>query len=361
MKYIFISLILFIAAFVQAQNIDMDRMDRDIEVAENILMTLMEQGVEKQRFMLGHDDIEGSYKDNYGVVFTVPAQRFKFDFVAPAIKLKDKDDMVIEVPEAETGKRMNDEDGTEKLKETFITFLADYGHLISQLAPSERILVKTEQFGGHGRRAVVLSGKRHGGGQETYLSAEIKKSDLTAYEKGSLSKDNLVKAIVVSESIVDLSQEPQIEVFAAMLDRLYDTDLSATYYMSKQPSYERMKDFGLTYYIKVYSSYVEGDTYYLPTVGRRDVSREERKEIVQEMYPKFVEGIKENMLEYGHILKNLGANEILVLDIKLTQCEGCTMPKQIKISSKKSIIDEYRQGKLNKDKAMASMTVKDVK
>ncbi len=356
MKFIFTYLILLVPGLCLAQTVDMGKMDKDIEVAENILATLLEQGSD-QRFMMGRNEVEGSYKENYGVVFTVPSNRFHFAFVAPGGKNKDKS--VVVAPEVGDTEGQEGE-GQAVLKDAFVSFLTDYGHLISQLQASDRILVKTEQSGGgHGRRAAVAAGN-WGGKHSTYLSAEVKKSDLTAFEKGSMSKEDLIKAITINESVMDISEEPQIEVFAAMLERLYDTDLSSTYYMSSQPSFERMKDFGLTYYLKVYSSYVEGDEYYMPTINRRNVSREERQEIVQGMYPKFVEGVKENILEYGHILKNVKPDEMLVLDIKLTQCDGCSMPKQIEISTKKSTIDDYRSGRMSKDEAIAAITVKDV-
>lgn len=357
MKYIFTYLILLVPGLFLAQAVDMDQMDKDIEVAENILATLLEQGSD-QRFMMGRNEVEGSYKENYGVVFTVPSNRFRFAFVAPSGKNKDKE--VIAVPDAEGDAEGQQSEGQAVLKDAFLSFLTDYGHLISQLQASDRILVKTEQSGGgHGRRAAVVAGQ-WGGKQSTYLSAEVKKSDLTAFEKGSMSKEDLIKAIAINESVMDISAEPQIEVFAAMLERLYDTDLSSTYYMSSQPSFERMKDFGLTYYLKVYSSYVEGDEYYMPTINRRNVTREERQKIVQEMYPKFVESVKENILEYGHILKNVNSDEMLVLDIKLTQCDGCSMPKQIEVTTKKSTIDDYRSGRMDKKDALAAITVKDV-
>src|SRR6185503_19084031 len=49
---------------------DDQRMERDIEVAENVLGTIIKQQFEKRAFF--PMDIEGSYMAGYGVTFRVP-------------------------------------------------------------------------------------------------------------------------------------------------------------------------------------------------------------------------------------------------------------------------------------------------
>jgi hypothetical protein len=78
------------------------------------------------------------------------------------------------------------------------------------------------------------------------------------------------------------------------------------------------------------------------------------------MYPKFLEGFKKNILDYGHILKNLDPSELIVFNIKLTSCEGCDMPASIELSTKKSVIEDYRKEIISLDQAMAQMKVKDI-
>src|SRR5688572_12462063 len=58
------------AQLVQAQSVDESRMNRDIEIAENILSTLIKQELDKRNFF--PVEIRGSYRAGYGVTFTIP-------------------------------------------------------------------------------------------------------------------------------------------------------------------------------------------------------------------------------------------------------------------------------------------------
>ncbi|HEY9488091.1 MAG TPA: hypothetical protein VIQ51_07165, partial [Chryseosolibacter sp.] len=55
-----------------AQSINEERMKRDIEVAENVLATLIKQEFEQQRTFFGLD-VNGSYQPGYGITFRIPA------------------------------------------------------------------------------------------------------------------------------------------------------------------------------------------------------------------------------------------------------------------------------------------------
>src|SRR6187455_3296796 len=57
---------------VSAQSADESRMTRDIEIAENILSTLIKQELDKRNFF--PVEIRGSYRPGYGVTFTVPTE-----------------------------------------------------------------------------------------------------------------------------------------------------------------------------------------------------------------------------------------------------------------------------------------------
>ena len=53
-----------------AQKLDEARMERDIEVAENILSTLLKQQFDKRSFF--PIEVRGNYRAGYGVTFTIP-------------------------------------------------------------------------------------------------------------------------------------------------------------------------------------------------------------------------------------------------------------------------------------------------
>lgn len=341
-------------AAVSAQEIDEAMMDKDLEVAENILSTLMKQSSSDQFMVLGRGrEAEGQYLPNYGVVFSVSANQFKMFSYS---KKDDHDEMETTL---EIAGDSDDGKPTEYMIQTFKDFLADYGGMIRQLKPTDKILIKTESR--NNRSGVVVFAGQKKVKVSNGISAEVSKADLEAYEKGGINRDQLLEKILVNENANDAAKEPQLEVFSSMLERLYEIDLTETYYMANTPDYDRMEKFGVTYYLKFYSSTVhDDDDYSLPTISKKHVSKAERNKIVEEMYPEFLKSFKQNILDYGHILKNIDPSEMLVFHVKLTSCEGCDMPAVIDVSLKKSVIEDYRNGKLSFDQANTMIEVKDV-
>ena len=59
---------------MRAQSVDEERMRRDIEVAENVLATLIKQELQQGNTFFGLD-VRGSYQPGYGVTFRVPTDQ----------------------------------------------------------------------------------------------------------------------------------------------------------------------------------------------------------------------------------------------------------------------------------------------
>lgn len=335
---------------INAQSIDQDRMDKDLEVSENILGTVISQSSKKKgRYFHSDRGIEASYLKDFGVIYRLENQHMIWGFISG-----DNDNVVI-VEGDEGGKATAKSGSSNDLKNAIKDFLVDYGGLIKQLQPDDKILVKSGSSGG---RSHVVWNSGKGKKMSEGLSIEVTKADLNAFESGDLSREQILDKIVVKESSIDHQKEPQLEVFSSLIDRLYDEDLSDTYYLANHPTYERVEDFGVTYFLKFYSSQIhDNDLYTLPTVDKVKISKEERDKIVDDMYPKFLDSMKENILEYGHTLKNLDESEMLIFDIKLTSCDPCAMPARIEMSLSKSLIEEYRSQNINLSDAMAKITV----
>src|SRR3954469_21250554 len=70
-------MLMLLSSVAFAQKIDEARMERDIEVAENVLSTLLRQQFDKQH-MFFPLDVKGTYQPGYGVTFRLPA-----DFTTP--------------------------------------------------------------------------------------------------------------------------------------------------------------------------------------------------------------------------------------------------------------------------------------
>src|SRR5690606_9075129 len=123
--------------------------------------------------------------------------------------------------------------------------------------------------------------------------------------------------------------------------------------------YERLRDFGVVYYMQVFSANrTFNSTYDMPTVDLHDLSQEQRDEQVKKLYPRFEQELKENIIEYGRTLKSLAGDEQLIFNVSLTQCRQCRIPSTLELSIQGSVLKAYNDGKTNKSTAISSISLK---
>ena len=147
-----------------------ERIKRDVEVAENVLSTLIRQQMEK-RSSFWPVEVKGSYTAGYGVTLRIPFENWSFAYgvntTAPAVwgtqdefggrngvtvisrdKIREEIEAGQFDKEKLKAKRSTDRDSAreaygERLLEASKMFLADYGDLIG-LEPNEKILITTK-------------------------------------------------------------------------------------------------------------------------------------------------------------------------------------------------------------------------
>lgn len=428
-----LSAIAGLPVLVQAQKIDEARMERDIEVAENILNTLLRQKSERRYFF--PMEVEGKYMPGYGVTFRLPGEMMRVwgalapldpivvQYPAAACKYsyssstdeeeyKDVADRLSELEaetreleeefekadreatrEMENRQRELEEEQrkleselresrgrartegirgsarvgraaaapnrdslnqimTKKLAEVAKEFLVDYGDLIGQLKPEERIVITNRGDAGD-----VWIGFDQP--KRSYLVVEALRGDISQYKQGKLSREQMLAKIKVVNTTTSDKKEPDLELFSSILERLYRQDLSKTYFTTNDIFFERLTDFGVVYYMSVYSAHDRGNRRFdMPTVNLENLTQEERDQKVKELYPIFEKGIKEDMLEYGRTLKSLKDNETLSLHVKMTRCKQCGLPATLEYSVKADVLRDYSSGKITKETALAKVTVK---
>jgi hypothetical protein len=89
-----------------------------------------------------------------------------------------------------------------------------------------------------------------------------------------------------------------------------------------------------------------------------EVDKATRDKKVTELYPKFEQELKENMLEYGRTLRSLGDEEVLVFNVSLTKCKGCGIPSTVELNVKNSVVKDFGAGKIDKNTALSRFIVK---
>jgi hypothetical protein len=381
--------------------IDEERMQRDIEVAENILSTVIKQQFEKRSFF--PMEINGEYREGYGVTFRLPYEvngpmiwnlsgqggsgvtildgnSYSYSFSFPSgeeaemSRVLDDDMRVksetirgtgrVKAPSRKVNIDSIRESTSNKIIDACKDFLANYGDLITQLPANEKIMITNR---GEGER--IWYGAFVNGSHPSYMSIEVSKLDITSYKQGKLSREQFDKKIKVINSVMDDELQPDLELLNSIFNRLYRQDLSHTFFTEEDLYYERMKDYGVIYYMEVYSStglnsgmYGRKEDvhprYVMPTLGLEGLTQEERDKKVIELYPKFEKNIKEDILEYGRTVKSLKPEESLIFNIKLTRCEDCGIPSSLEISVKADVLNDYSSGKLSKEAALGKFSVK---
>lgn len=360
------------------KSIDDERMKRDIEVAENVLATLIKQEFQQRATFLGLD-VKGSYQPRYGVTFRVPADHSMPFFVVSGQGLREA--TVINSQDGYRYSTKTDEDSEWKLTEDRAgavndrsrerkeqrldsarenynqlviraaqNFILDYGDFISQLDPNERIVVTNQ-------------GDRHhylfNWGRRTRISVEGTRADITAFRQGKLSREQALKKLTIVNTESVEAKEPDLEMLSSIFSRLYRPDLSRTYFAEGNVYYERLKDFGTIFYMQMVSSHERNPSRHtMPTLGLQDIDKATRDQKVTELYPAFEQDIKENILEYGRTVKSLKDDESLIFNVALTKCKGCGIPSMLELAIKSSVLRDFSTGKIDKSTALKKFTVK---
>nr|MBI1230448.1 hypothetical protein [Cytophagales bacterium] len=405
-KFIFTTLFLAVTVWessLLAQEVDVEKMDRDLKVAAAALGTLVET---KQQLLIARreDRQTAQYLEGYGVMITLPAQhsvtvlapnvyqgtgtsynrrfipstqsgRIKvgktFDQGAGASQIRGFE------PSSPTGTirigksltetadapKEIDRDSlsqvqTDQLKEQVTIFLLEYADLIGQLQPEDRIKIVEERspfvtnwkfLQNRASSPMVMRKQR--------FSAEIKKSDLSAFKAGELSRAEVIGRILFSESFAE-GLEQDLELLANIFDRLYRPDLSETFYYTGYAYYDKIPEFGVIYHLNMLTRTEENlYNFILPSDKSEDLNEESDPEKLTALYPKFLEGIKDNILTYGRTVKSMDRKERLVFNIRLSNCTGCDVPDWVNVSIGMADLFDYDAGKLSKTEALQRFKV----
>lgn len=418
-RYLILCVIPVFLGFKSRQDIDERKMNRDLEIAKNILATLIKGNSSS---FIGGESIDASYIKDYGVVFSIPEHLVYFHSgVSPVIaipeapmpdfdfkfepdfeihydedyemseedkvrleiekeKLKEQKELIkeeqkrikaeIKAVEKERAKALAKASAVREVyvgdgqtsnidwREIMVTFMTDYADLIGQLKPNERVVIN--QKSPFEELVVVWAGvgeeqkPEHKG-----ISAEVLRKDITAFKSGKISEKEYVERITIKES-KGSKKVADLEMFASIFDRYYSHDLTETYYSQGKPRYELLDGYGAIFHIRASTGrgsyarvryYRQGESW--------TVEPDEEKADDATLYPKFKQGLKEFMLDYGRTIRSLGDKEKVMLNIKLSGCRDCELPKSLEVSADISLLNQYDDQKISREKAMEQIGIKE--
>lgn len=366
MKYLFnILLLMAFAISTFGQSIDDERMYRDLQVAENALGTIITPyDGDFPRWNFDEKDIDAGYVKDYGVVFMVKGN----------VKCNTRTAAYVTESSGNGSNQEQLEENSEKNKfiENSKVFLADYAGIIGQLKDDQKISIRRgggssaahnfnleKVYFAHGdtenKAKIVWADNKNA---ESELIIETTVGNINALRKGSMNREQFLNSIEVVENVMSYEKDAALETLTAMFHRLYEKDLSKTYYSDRKPKYSKLSNFGTIIKMKVYSSYEDNDVYSMPTISKKNLTLAERDNHVMELLPQFESDFKENIVNYARTLKDLDSDEILLFEVNMTTCNGCKdFPKIMKFSIRKSVLHKYNKGSISMNKAIDMVNV----
>lgn len=358
-------ILMALTPYCVSQSINEERMDRDLEIAENILSTLMKTS-DQDVFFYTRPPYKGTFVEGYGVIFNATRRTgsrivatkgdMAFDINGKAIGTA-----VISTSASARGDAKGKEDHQTQWIENMKTFFIDYADLIGQLKPEHKIMISPDggesTFGAWPTLEI-----RANGNTQTFEdpTLEIIKKDLSDYKSSKISRAELSKRIKIIEPPTKENIAQDVELLASILQRLYKSDLSTTYYISGRVNYGKIPEFGVVFNMRVYSSSREQELHRIVTQKRSGLTQYERDKVVKDMYPSFLSELKENIVQYGRTVKSLAPDEMMLFKVRLTECKSCGIPEKLELSIKASDLKAYDSGKINESTAIGKITVKEI-
>lgn len=377
---------LFLATFLLSAQTA--RMNRDIDVAEKILETIIEEmsnvGVtndDKFFIINSSPEVEGTYIEGFGAMFSITSGSLLNPLMISDTK-KDKSNKSTSYTILRSRKKRYNFDAedleankaeTQKTFKSIVeTFFSEYAYLMRQIGDDEKIMVR---YGSNSSRfdgafpALIIDGK-----SKRNYSATITKTAIDAFQNND-NKQQLIDEIdyVFDEAKERAAKEKDLELLSTILKKLHNEGAKDALRISGTPYYEKIEGIGAIYNLRIRSG--GGNNFFglqfdqHKTIWRGhglaivdgdsdDDQTEMDSEDLDKSYLSFLESLKENIIDYGSIVKSINSGEALTFKLRFPDCRDCEkMPKKLEIIAKKSTLDGYRKEQISLEKAIQQLTI----
>ncbi|MBO6523100.1 MAG: hypothetical protein JJ971_04680 [Balneolaceae bacterium] len=372
-----------------AQTIDANRMNRDINIMENILSELFratmvsgDEGtvvISGNSYFRGNNDTRGTYLPGFGIIFMVSNPTNKGFYVASQGSGSSKYTFYYD-SDSEEDPTIDEESITNRIKE----FLKDYGSTIGQLSSNEKVMVIYGSKSNSGVLYYRVSGKRlqSSGEQEEIpvISVSAKVSDLNDYRSGKLNASALESRLDVATS--EDKEYLDLKVMGNIFETALKDQEGEAFRLSGSVSYMMLENFGALYSLDVrYDEFGRASALFrnlegrvrsqalaeLTAVGQAGKSEKEadqnyeerKKELEQNLataYDDLVSNIKEYIVDYGRTLNSLENDQFLLLSVNINGRYD-NIPGRLEIQVKKSVLEQLDRGQIDRDEALNQVVV----
>ncbi len=392
-KYLLIGLLSITFTPIEsfAQAIDANRMNRDINIMENILSELFRTTVvsgdeatvviNRNGFFRGGNDTRGTYLPGFGIIFMVSNPANKAFYVTSQGSGSSTYSFYYDSDSDDDDPKIDEESITNRIKE----FLKDYGSTIGQLKGDEKVMViygsksnaNTLVYQLNSRRTQVSDEKE----KIPVISVSAKVSDLNDYRSGKLNASAVDSRfnIATTEDKEYLDLKVMGNIFETALK---DQEGEAFRITGGGVSYMMLENFGALYSLDVrYDEFGRASTIFrnfegrarsqalaeLTAVGQarnnetsNDQDFEERKKELEQnlanAYQNLISNIKEYIVDYGRTLNSLQSDQFLLLSVSINGRYD-NIPGRLDIQIKKSVLEQLDRGRIDREEALSQVVV----
>lgn len=394
MKYISKLIILFLLSVFGAQpvwaqgSIDANRMNRDINIMENILQELFKTRwagkgssvhvAPSGSFSIrGSYDIRGTYLPGYGIIFTIPGRSSGFMMLSGSDDSESYSYSFQYSDDESSQKEVTEESITNRIKE----FLMDYGSTIGQLGNDDRIMV-IYNTRSNNREWVVFSSSATDENKKSLptISVVAKKSDLQAYRNGSISENELDSRLSVSTVEADEKEQLDLKVMANIFETALKEQEAKSFRISGSVNYLNLDNFGALFFFD--ARYASGSFFFkAPRIsefsfGEEEQARVEVKSVIEDKlretnekqqenaeeirksYEAFITNIKEYLVDYGRTLSSVNSNQHIMISATISSSVE-DIPERVDIQVKKSVLEAMDKGSMSRENAIKQVVVRE--
>ena len=367
-----------------AQNIDNNRMNRDIKIMENVLGEMFETSLKTpdnksvSYFSIGGSgDIRGTYLPGYGIIFSVPGTKNR----VLQTKKDDEDGSYSYIfeysDESGSDNEVNKESITLRIKE----FLREYGSTIGQLQDNEKIMVIYNQTSrSSGITFLRSSSVRMETNKLPTISVVVTKKDLQAYRSGSISKSELDERFSVSTVETKNNNQLDLKVMANIFETAFKNSDENSFRITGSVNYLSLDNFGSIFSLeivqgnnlrKILSGFkavaenlkvaFDADSASVKSISWDKEKDKERNELEKEAaknFDLFVNDLKTYIVDYGRTLRSVDSDQYILVSANINHTYG-TLPDRVDLQLKKSVLEAMDKGSMSREQAINQISVRE--
>ena len=368
-------MVLLMSPTTWSQQIDANRMNRDIKIMENILGEMFKTHMSSNRssntavfyseFSTGSSNAKGTYLPGYGLIFNIQNNS---NFLVRSQGEESTYSFYYGSNGSEENTKVSEEAVVERMKE----FLKDYASTIGQLKDDEHVMLIYGSGKNNRLRELVYitsDGKPSTKPKEETLpviSASATKKDLEAYRAGKLNSNAFNSRIKVA------SAQDREYMDLKVMSNIFETALreqgEESFRLTGGASYMMLDNFGAifnleTMYRSSRNTFFPARTYSLSGGVVSVSSNEEKSDEVEEVEAKIQEAfetlkmnLKEYLVDYGRTVNSVKSDQYILATVTIRGRYN-DIPERMDVQVKKSVLEQVDKGQLSRDAAIKQVII----